>query len=103
MGGHRPAKPLVDERKHLPLEGLRPQKTVPDQNGDAAPLKARIGHEVVEDSPLDDVPVAAESPGAFTGLANAPDDFSQGRDTAARAASPHSGFRGLPAAPVPLA
>ena len=74
MGSDCLAKPLVDQREHLPLEGLRAQETIADEDRVTAPLKTRIGHEVIEDGPLDDVPVAAECSRALPGLAKTAKD-----------------------------
>ena len=74
MEGDRLAKSLVDQWKHLTLERLRSQKPISDQNGVTAPLKARIGNEVIEDCPLHDVPIAAKSASALAGLAKPTND-----------------------------
>src|SRR5438876_2012620 len=74
MSGDRLAEFLVDELKHLTLKGLRSQETIPDQDGVTAPLKARIGDEVIENGPLYDVPIAAERPRTLAGPAEATND-----------------------------
>ena len=74
MGDHRLPKSPVDKRKHFPLEGLRPQESIPDQDGVTAPLEGWIGHEVIEDGPLHDVTIATERARALAGLAKATND-----------------------------